>query len=189
MTEGKLIIFSAPSGAGKSTIVGHLMGLDLGLSFSTSATSRPPRPGERDGREYHFLSPQAFRRKIEENAFLEWEEVYRDQYYGTLKSEVDRIWSEGRHAIFDIDVQGGMNLKNQYGERALSVFIQPPSLLVLESRLRNRGTEDPASLRKRIDKAAREIRSAPHFDHILVNDNLDQALTEAEALVRKFLAT
>ena len=186
--EGKLLIFSAPSGSGKSTIVQHLNKLKLGLAFSISATSRESRKGEVDGREYHFLSPDEFREKIRKKEFVEWEEVYPDQYYGTLRSEVDRIWKTGHHALFDIDVVGGVNLKTAYGEKALSVFVKPPSLDVLEQRLRSRGTDDETSLQKRLGKAGYEMDFAPHFDHILVNDTLEHALAEAETVVRKFLS-
>jgi guanylate kinase len=185
--EGKLFIFSAPSGSGKSTIVQHLMKLKLGLAFSISATSRNPRDGEEDGREYHFISPGNFRKKIDNNEFLEWEEVYHGQYYGTLRSEVERIWNQGQHAIFDIDVIGGINLKREFGDKALAIFVKPPSLKVLEQRLRSRGTDDEASLEERLDKAEYEMSQAPHFDHILVNDSLDMALHNAERLVRNFL--
>lgn len=186
--EGKLLIFSAPSGAGKSTIVQHLMQQNLGLEFSISATSRKPREGESDGREYHFITSDEFRRRIKEDEFIEWEEVYPDQYYGTLFSEVDRIWKRGDHAIFDIDVEGGMSLKKLYGEKACAIFIQPPSLELLEQRLRSRGTDDEESLRKRLDKARHELEYASRFDHIVVNDSLDQALAETEKIVREFLA-
>ncbi len=185
--EGKLFIFSAPSGAGKSTIVGHLLRMDLGLAFSISATSRRPRKGEKNGREYYFVSTEEFRRKIRDREFVEWEEVYPGRYYGTLKSELERIWKRGQHALFDIDVQGGMNLKKKFGDRALSVFVMPPSLQVLEARLRARGTDDAESLRKRIEKAEWEMQFAPLFDRTLVNDCLDKALTEAESMVKSFL--
>ena len=185
--EGKLFIFSAPSGSGKSTIVQHLMNLNLELAFSISATSRNPREGEEDGREYHFISPEMFRRKIDNNEFLEWEEVYPGQYYGTLRSEVDRIWSRNQHAIFDIDVVGGINLKREFGEKACAIFVQPPSVEVLAQRLRSRGTDDADSLEKRLGKAENEMTHAPQFDHILVNDSLEQALQNAETLVRDFL--
>ena len=186
--EGKLFIFCAPSGSGKSTIVQHLVKLDLGLAFSISATSREPREGEVDGREYHFISPEQFRKKIENREFVEWEEVYPGQYYGTLKSELEHIWKRGMHALFDIDVVGGLNLKRSYGEKALSVFVKPPSLDILELRLRKRGTDDETSLRKRLSKAEFELGFAPEFDHVLVNDSLDRALSKAEALVRDFLS-
>jgi guanylate kinase len=185
--KGKIIIFSAPSGAGKSTIVQHLMKQDLGLEFSISATSRKPREGEADGREYHFISPEEFRRKIKGNAFIEWEEVYPDQFYGTLFSEVERIMEKGKHAIFDIDVAGGMSLKKFYGERACAIFVQPPSREVLEKRLRSRGTDDEDSLRERLGKAIFELSFAARFDHIVVNDSLSEALSKAEKIVREFL--
>lgn len=187
--KGKLLIFSAPSGAGKSTIVQHLMKQGLGLAFSISATSRQPREGEEDGREYHFISVEAFRNKITEEAFIEWEEVYPDQYYGTLFSEVERIWKHSHHAVFDIDVLGGMNLKKRFGDQACAIFVRPPSLEVLEQRLRSRGTDDEASLKKRLDKAIYEMDHAERFDHIIVNDQLEQALEEAEDIVKDFLAS
>lgn len=185
--EGKLFIFCAPSGSGKSTIVKHLMKLDLDLAFSISATSRKPRYGELDGREYYFISPEQFRQKIESSEFIEWEEVYPDQYYGTLRSEVDRIWERGQHALFDIDVVGGVNLKQSYGEKALAIFVKPPSMEILEKRLIDRGTDDAASLKKRLGKAEFELDFAVKFDQILVNDSLDKALADAEKLVRDFL--
>ncbi|MEN8250527.1 MAG: guanylate kinase [Bacteroidota bacterium] len=185
--EEKLLIFCAPSGSGKSTIVQHLMKCIPQLAFSISATSREPRGGEVNGREYHFISPEQFRQKIEAGEFIEWEEVYPDQYYGTLRSEVERIWNSGQHAMFDIDVVGGVNLKKNYGQKALSIFIQPPSLQVLEQRLRDRGTDDEAQLQKRLGKAEFELDFAPQFDHIVVNDTLEHALAQAEHLVRNFL--
>lgn len=185
--QGKLFIFSAPSGAGKSTIVQHLMKQNMGLEFSISATSRKPRQGEKDGREYHFISPESFREMIDNDAFIEWEEVYPDQYYGTLFSEVDKIWKKGRHAIFDIDVLGGINLKKKYEERACSVFIQPPSLEALEQRLRARGSDSESSLQQRLGKARFEMTHASHFDHIIINDSLEQALAHAEKIVKEFL--
>lgn len=187
--EGKLFIFCAPSGSGKSTIVQHLMKLNPKLAFSISATSREARQGELNGREYHFISPKVFREKIENQEFIEWEEVYPDQYYGTLKSEVERIWSEGNHALFDIDVVGGLNLKKAYGKKALAIFVMPPSVAILEERLRSRGTDDEASLQKRIGKAEYELSFAPEFDIILINDSLEKALTEAEVLVQEFLSS
>ena len=186
--EGKLLIFCAPSGSGKSTIVQHLMKGMPELAFSISATSRNPRQGELDGREYHFISPQLFREKIKKDEFIEWEEVYQDQYYGTLKSEVDRIWSKGQHALFDIDVLGGQNLKKEYGDKALSIFVKSPSLAILEERLRSRGTDDEESLQKRLGKAEYELSFAPKFDTILVNDSLEKAIADAEALVQTFLS-
>ena len=184
---GRLFIFSAPSGAGKSTIVRHLIQQDLGLAFSISATSRKAREGEMDGRDYYFITPGLFRQKIDNREFIEWEEVYTDQYYGTLRIEVERIWSEGNHALFDIDVKGGLNLKMEFGEKALSVFVMPPSLAVLEQRLRSRGTDNAAELKKRIGKTKYEMSFASRFDHILVNESLETTLTEAEELVKKFL--
>jgi guanylate kinase len=186
--KGKLIIFSAPSGAGKSTIVRHLMSQERGLFFSISATSRQPREGEKDGHEYHFISPEEFRDLIEKKAFIEWEEVYPGQYYGTLHSELDRIWEQGGHAVFDIDVMGGLNLKKEFGDRACAIFILPPSLQTLEERLRSRGSDDEASLHLRLDKASSEMQFAPQFDHIVVNDRLEDAQNEALNLVRDFLA-
>lgn len=186
--EGKLLIFCAPSGSGKSTIVQHLMKLDLPMAFSISATSRAPRKGEVHGREYYFITPDQFREKIRNHDFVEWEEVYPDQFYGTLRSELERIWKKGQHALFDIDVAGGLNLKNAFGKRALSVFIKPPSMKVLEQRLRARGTDDEPSLRKRLGKAEFEMSFAPQFDHVIVNDSLEVALAGTEALVRNFLS-
>jgi len=186
--KGKLIIFSAPSGAGKSTIVRHLMSKEKSLYFSISATSRQPRKGEKDGREYHFIAPDKFRELIEKKAFIEWEEVYPGQFYGTLHSELDKIWELGGHAIFDIDVMGGLSLKKEFGDRACAIFIEPPSMKVLETRLRNRGSDDEASLRLRLEKAAQEMQYASQFDHIVVNDRLEEAQSEALSLVREFLA-
>lgn len=185
--KGKLIIISAPSGAGKSTIVQHLMKQGLGLEFSISATSREPRKGETDGREYYFISPLKFRTWIKENAFIEWEEVYPDQFYGTLFSEVERIWNRGHHAIFDMDVLGGLNLKKKYGKRACAIFIQAPSREVLEQRLRSRGTDNEASLQLRLGKFEFEMEHASRFDHIVINDSLEKALAEAERIVKEFL--
>ena len=184
----KLLIFSAPSGAGKSTIVQHLMKQGLGLEFSISATSREPRESEEDGREYHFISPEKFRQLVKENAFIEWEEVYPDQFYGTLYSEVEKIWKRGKHAIFDIDVLGGLNLKKKFGDRACAIFIQAPSPEVLEQRLRARATDDEASLKKRLGKAMFEMEHKSSFDHIITNDSLEKALAEAEEVVTDFLA-
>ncbi|MEN8202048.1 MAG: guanylate kinase [Bacteroidota bacterium] len=185
--EGKLFIFSAPSGAGKSTIVQHLMKQKLDLAFSISATSRTPRKGEIDGREYHFISPDQFRELINNKEFLEWEEVYPGQFYGTLRSEVERIWSRGEHAVFDIDVVGGMNLKKEFGEQACAIFVSPPSLKVLAQRLQSRDTDDAASLQHRLGKAEFEMSFAAQFDHILINDTLEHALKEAGRLVQDFI--
>ena len=185
--KGKLVIFSAPSGAGKTTIVRAMLSHFPQLEFSVSACSRSKREAEVDGRDYYFLGLEGFRKKISEGAFLEWEEVYKDHYYGTLRSEVDRIWAAGKHVIFDVDVYGGINTKKQFRERALSVFVMPPSVEVLEDRLRKRSTDDEFSLRKRLDKARHEIGKAHEFDEIIVNDELDRAVEEAKQIVAEFL--
>jgi guanylate kinase len=190
MQNGKAIIFSAPSGAGKTTLVHHLLGIeDLGLAFSVSATTRQKRGHEVDGKDYHFLSPESFLTKAKNGDFVEWEEVYQDQYYGTLKSEIERIWQEGRHVIFDVDVIGGLNLKKIFGERALAVFVKPPSIEVLRFRLRNRSTETPEKVAMRIEKAQSEMEYEPKFDVVIVNDILEDALIQAESKVRAFLAS
>lgn len=184
---GKCIIFSAPSGAGKTTIVRHLLAVRADLCFSVSATSRSPRGLEQDGVDYYFLTPEAFRSQIEQDAFVEWEEVYKDHYYGTLRSEVERIWGESKHVVFDVDVEGGVNLKKIFGDRALSVFVQPPTEETLELRLRARGTESEESIIRRMAKARKELAYAPRFDTVLINDKLDEARTEIERVVAKFL--
>jgi guanylate kinase len=190
MTQGKAIIFSAPSGAGKTTLVRHLMGLsDLRLSFSVSATTREKRDYEVDGKDYHFIAPEEFLKRAKNGEFIEWEEVYTNQYYGTLYSEVERIWNNGGHVIFDLDVIGGLNLKKILGERALSIFVKAPSVAVLEERLRKRSTESSEKIEQRVAKAQQEMAFEPRFDCVIVNDNLDQALLEAEASVRQFLIT
>ncbi|SHF99978.1 guanylate kinase [Dysgonomonas macrotermitis] len=185
---GKLIIFSAPSGAGKSTIVNYLLTQDLNLQFSISATSRPARGTEQNGVEYYFLSPDEFRSKIEKDEFLEYEEVYKDRYYGTLKSEVKRILDSGASVIFDVDVVGGCNIKDYYGKQALAVFIEPPSIQVLRDRLVNRGTDSPEVINDRIAKAEYELTFAPKFDAVIRNDNLEKAQEDALAIIRKFLS-
>jgi len=185
--EGKLIIFSAPSGAGKTTLVKHLISLELNLKFSVSAASRAKRENEVHGKDYYFISAEEFRTKITNDEFLEWEEVYEDHYYGTLKSEVLRIWKEGKHVIFDVDVVGGMNIKKYYTEKALAVFVQPPTPEDLEIRLRGRSTESEEDLQKRLDKALQELSFADKFDVVLVNDNLEEAKTEAVKLVAEFI--
>lgn len=184
---GKCIIFSAPSGAGKTTIVRHLLSVRPDLCFSVSATSRAPRGLEQDGVDYYFLTPEAFRGRIETGDFVEWEEVYKDHYYGTLRSEVERIWGEGRHVVFDVDVEGGVNLKKIFGDRAFAVFVQPPSEDTLELRLRARGTETEESILRRMAKARKELAYAPRFDAILINDDLSVARLEIERVVAKFI--
>ncbi len=186
--NGRCIILSAPSGAGKTTIVRHLLGSGLGLAFSVSATTRPARPGEVDGRDYHFISEDRFRRHVLAGDMVEWEEVYPGRLYGTLRGEVDRIWGAGHHAVFDIDVVGGLRLKELFGDRALAIFVAPPSMDVLEHRLRSRATETEAGLRTRLDKARAEWSRATDFDHILVNDDLERACSEAVHLVGHFLS-
>ena len=186
--QGKLIVFSAPSGSGKTTIVHHLLGQkELNLGFSVSATSRPRRAQEEHGRDYYFLSKEAFEKHIKNNDFLEWEEVYKDNYYGTLQAEVERIWKEGRAVIFDIDVVGGLRIKNKYPENTLAIFVQPPSLEVMEHRLRNRKTESEEKILERLSKAEKELKFAADFDVILINDDLATAKKEAKRLVETFL--
>ena len=188
MIKGKLIVFSAPSGSGKTTIVRHLLGIEkLNLEFSISATSREARGEEVDGKDYYFLSLKEFQNKIKSEEFLEWEEVYRDNFYGTLKSEVERIWAQGKHVIFDIDVVGGIDIKRIYPERTLSVFIKPPSIEELKIRLKKRSTESEDKINMRIAKASIELATAPQFDFIIENDNLEVALKEAEELAHNFL--
>lgn len=187
MQEGKIVIFSAPSGSGKTTLVRWLLTQGLNLSFSVSATSRPPRPNEQHGIDYFFLSPEDFRQKIQEGAFLEWEEVYADKYYGTLRSEVDRMLTEGRNVLLDIDVKGGLNIKRQYGDKALSVFIKPPSIEILRERLEHRGTDTATVIQERVDKASWELTFAPSFDITLVNDELERAKFRCLETVKKFI--
>jgi guanylate kinase len=187
MMKGKAIIFSAPSGAGKTTIVKHLLQLDMGLEFSISACSRPPRQQEVDGRDYYFMSAADFRKHIAQDDFLEWEEVYRDHYYGTLKSELDRIWSRQKHVVFDVDVIGGLKLKEYFGQNALAVFVQSPSMQELKKRLSQRSTDTDDKIRDRMAKAASEMEFAPQFDVILVNDLLAETLVKGKKIVREFL--
>ena len=186
--SGKLIIFSAPSGAGKSTLVQYLLGCGFDMQFSVSATSRAPRGTEIHGEAYYFLSTEAFETKIHNNEFLEYEEVYKGCFYGTLRSEVERITSTGANVVFDVDVVGGLNIKQQYGERALALFIAPPSIETLRERLVGRNTDSMEMIEKRLAKAEYEMSFAPKFDHIVVNDNLETAKAESEAIIRNFLA-
>ncbi|MBR1678583.1 MAG: guanylate kinase [Bacteroidales bacterium] len=183
----KVLIFSAPSGSGKSTVVNHILHLHPEIEFSVSATSRPPRGEERDGVEYLFYSADVFRLLVRDDKFVEYEEVYPDRFYGTLKSEVNRIWAKGHVIIFDLDVKGGVNLKKYFGDRALSVFIQAPSVQVLRERLIKRATDSPEEIEKRVAKAEEEMTYASQFDTVLVNDDLATALAEAEEMVGNFL--
>ncbi len=189
MQEGKLVIFSAPSGAGKTTIVHHLLKQIPQLAFSVSATTRQKRGEEVHGKDYYFISKEDFLHRIAQKEFVEFEEVYKDNFYGTLRSEIERLWSEGKQVIFDIDVEGGLHLKKKFGHRALAVFVQPPSLEVLIKRLHGRATDSPEKLKERIEKAEKELAYADKFDLILKNDDLKTACAEAEQLVSKFLGT
>lgn len=188
MEGGKLIVFSAPSGSGKTTIVQHLLGqTDLNLAFSVSATSRPRRPRERQGEHYYFMTVSEFKQHIKKGDFLEWEEVYRDNFYGTLKSEVERLWGEGKNVIFDIDVAGGLRIKRKFPEKTLAVFVKPPSVDELKIRLKKRSTESDDKINMRIAKASVELATAPQFDRIIENYDLDTALAEAYELVRSYV--
>ena len=186
-SQGKLIIFSAPSGSGKTTIVKQLLQVFPQFEFSISATSRLPRGKEQHGVDYYFLTNEEFRERVERDEFVEWEEVYAGTCYGTLKSEMERIWSKGNIIVFDVDVMGGINLKRLFGEDACSVFIMPPSVEELERRLRGRGTDSEEVILKRIAKADFELTKAPEFDHVVVNDVLDVAVDEATAIINNFL--
>ena len=184
---GKLIIFSAPSGSGKSTIINYLLTQNLNLSFSISATSRAPRGTEQNGVEYFFLTPEEFKQRIANNEFLEYEEVYKDRYYGTLKEQVEKQLEKGQNVVFDLDVVGGCNIKKYYGERALSIFVQPPSIEELRCRLTGRGTDDPEVIESRLAKATFELSYAEKFDVVIVNDNLEKAQAEALKTIRDFI--
>lgn len=186
--KGKLIIFSAPSGSGKTTILKEIMKDRTDFGFSISATSRRPRGEEKNGVDYYFFPVGEFKEKIANNEFLEYEEVYQDVFYGTLNSELDRIWSNGQHVTFDVDVVGGLNIKKKFGENALAIFIQPPSIQELENRLRGRSTDDENSIKKRLSKAEYELGFAKDFDKIIINDVLEDAVKEVKKLVNDFLA-
>jgi len=187
LKDGKLIVLSAPSGSGKTTLVHHLLSTELPLGFSISATSRAPRSHEVDGTDYHFLSTEIFQQKIKEQAFIEYEEVYSGTFYGTYHSEIQRLWATGKHVLFDIDVKGGLNIKKQYPEETLALFIAPPSMAALEERLRSRGTESEEKILQRLEKSANEMTFAKDFDMILVNDDLALAKAEITRLVSEFL--
>ncbi len=183
----KAILFSAPSGSGKTTIIKRLLQYFDCFEFSISATSRKPREGERDGIDYYFLSPEDFERRVQAGDFLEWEEVYAGTRYGTLKSEIDRIAERGKVVIFDVDVNGGLNIKRFFGDNAMAIFVMPPSIEVLEQRLRQRGTESEESIQKRLGRSARELDEASRFDKTIVNDDLDRAVAETKAVIEMFL--
>ena len=185
--KGKLFVFSAPSGSGKTTLVRHLLSQEIPLGFSISATSRKLRGTEIEGTDYHFLSLSEFKQKISENAFVEYEEVYAGVFYGTLKSEIERLWNEGKHVLFDIDVKGGLRIKDQYPEQTLALFIQPPSKKDLELRLRGRGTETEEAIQTRLDRAEEELSFAPKFDAVIVNDDLEKAKNEVVQQVQAFI--
>jgi guanylate kinase len=185
--ERKLVIISAPSGAGKTTIVKHLLESGLNLSFSVSATTRPLRGTEKDGDDYFYLSVQEFKKKIENDEFVEWEEVYKDIFYGTLKSELERIWANGNFVLFDVDVKGGISLKNKFGINSIAIFIMPPSVKELENRLVKRATDTPEKIKIRVEKAHEELKLANQFDTVIVNHQLDKAKEEALNIVSSFL--
>lgn len=187
MSYNKVIIFSAPSGAGKTTLVRHLLSENLPLAFSISACSRKPRKGEIDAKDYHFLSINEFQEKINSDQFFEWEEVYKDMFYGTLKSEVEKIWSQQKCVVFDVDVVGGIKLKEIFGDKALSIFVAPPSLEVLRDRLSKRGTETKEQVEKRLSKAQQELQEKDKFDVLILNDSLEKAVSEMLERVTKFL--
>jgi guanylate kinase len=185
--EGKVIIFSAPSGAGKTTLTKHVLQSFPQLEFSVSVTTRKPRPHETHGKDYYFISTDEFKSLIEQNALIEWEEVYNGSFYGTLKKEVEKIWNKGHHVVFDVDVKGGINLKRIFGDQALSVFIMPPSIDMLEKRLKKRGTETEETIKKRVKKAFTEIDDYKYFDKLILNDNLEKSKTDVYRIVQEFL--
>jgi guanylate kinase len=187
--KGKLVIFSAPSGSGKTTIVRKLLEKDLNLEFSISACSRPKRDYEVNGKDYYFYSIEQFKQKIDKDEFAEWEEVYTDHFYGTLKSEIERIRNQGKNVIFDVDVKGGVNLKQEYKEEALALFVMPPSVEELERRLINRSSEESDKIKLRVEKAESELKYAKQFDKVIYNDNLDKAVHEAEKAIREFVSS
>jgi len=187
--EGKIIIFTAPSGSGKTTIVRHLLKKYDFLGFSVSATNRKKRTKEIDGKDYYFLTSEKFQRKIKEEAFVEWEEVYDNQYYGTLKSEIERLWSKGKHVVFDIEVKGATNIKNIYPDNSLAIFVRPPSMAELQRRLTNRKTESASSLKKRLARAEEELTYEDKFDTVIINDLLEVALEESEQIIESFCTT
>ena len=185
--NSKMIIVSAPSGAGKSSLVNYLLATGLPLEFSVSATSRAPRGREQNGKEYYFMTAGEFREKIKNDEFIEWQEVYKDHFYGTLKSEIQRIWDNGRYPVFDVDVQGGINLKKIFGAAAVSIFIMPPSVSELEKRLKKRATDSEEKIKMRVDKAAEELTLSDRFDKVVVNDSLSKASEEIVGIVKDFI--
>ena len=188
MAGGKIVIFSAPSGAGKTTIVHEMLKIkEFNLAFSISATSRKPRPGEKNGVDYYFISVEEFKQKIENNEFIEWVEVYKDQFYGTLRSEVERLFALGKNVVFDVDVVGGLNIKKAYPDRSLAIFVKPPSIEELRRRLLKRGTETEDSLKKRLERAEFEMSLADRFDVVIVNDDLQKAIEETRGVLAAFL--
>ena len=188
MLSGKLIIFSAPSGSGKTTLVRHILKTyPDAIEFSISATSRPKRGVEENGKDYYYLTPEEFKKRVANQEFLEWEEVYAGTHYGTLRKEVERIWAKGKAVIFDIDVEGGLNLKNQFKREALAIFVMPPSIKILEERLHSRSTDSPDSIARRIAKAEKELKTAELFDVFILNEDLKHACAKAEELVKEFL--